>query len=127
MDTTTNISMWISRFTTICHNAEGVHDIKCSQKQLVIQFCKFERIGSNFIRDSNRRCSIKKRVLKDFAIVTGKYLCQRLFLSYNFNKKETPVQGFSCELCNFFSTTPFSQNPSGRLIQSFHFKVKYRN
>ena len=35
----------------------------------------------------NRRCSIKKTLLKNFAIFTGKHLCWSLFLNKNIIKK----------------------------------------
>ena len=46
----------------------------------------------------------KKDVLRNFAIFTGKHLCQSLLLSCNFIKKETLSQGFSCE---FFKIQSF--------------------
>ena len=47
-----------------------------------------------------------KDVLRKFAKFTGKHLCQSLF--FNFIKKETLAQVFSCEFCeisknNFFT------------------------
>ena len=80
MDTTTNIFLWISRFFIFCLNVEGAHDIKCSQKQLELKFCWFQRLDSNFTRCSPRRCS---------AIFIGKHLCQSLPLRSNF------IEGFS--------------------------------
>ena len=64
-----------------------------------------------FYQRQQPEVSYKKRVLKDFAIFTGKYLCQRLFLSYNFNKKETLAQGFFCELCIFFFNNTLFTEP----------------
>ena len=49
----------------------------------------------------------KKGVPKNFAIFTRKHLCQSLFLSCNFIKKETLAQGFSCEFCKIFKNTFF--------------------
>ena len=51
----------------------------------------------------------KKDVLRNFAKFKGKHLCQSLF--FDFIRKETPVQVFSCEFCetsknNFFHRTP---------------------
>ena len=59
-------------------------------------------------RSSNQRCSIKKGVLKNFAKITGKHVCQSLF----FNKVAglrmwTLTQVFSCEFAKFLKT-PFS-------------------
>ena len=36
---------------------------------------------SSRLRSSDRRCSVKKGVLRNFAKFTGKYLCQRLFFN----------------------------------------------
>ena len=50
-----------------------------------------------------QRCSAKKDVLRNFAKLTGKDLCQSL----NFIKKETLEQVFSCEFFEI-SKTNFS-------------------
>ena len=76
------------------------------------------RDGSEFMnggfeyRSSHRRCSVKKGVLRNFAKLTGKHLCQRLF----FNKaffiiKETLAQVFSCEFCEISKNTFFTEHP----------------
>ena len=64
---------------------------------------------------------MKKGVLKNFARFTGKHLCQSLFLNkifedYNFVKKETLAQVFSCKFYEIFKIT-FLNNTSGRLGQ----------
>ena len=46
----------------------------------------------------SQMCSVRKDVLRNCAKFTGKYLCQSLFLVYNFIKKETLTQVFSCQL-----------------------------
>ena len=54
--------------------------------------------------------SINKGALKNVAKLTGKYLCQSIFFNKlqasacNFIKKETLVQVFSYEFCEFFKT-----------------------
>ena len=77
---------------------------------------------SENVRSSLRRCSVKKGVLRNFAKLTGKHQCQRVF----FNK----VAGFRsatllkkiflhrCFPVNFarFLRTPLLQNTSGRLL-----------
>ena len=55
-------------------------------------------------RRSHRRCSVRKGVLRNFAKFSGKHLCQSLFIScrpqaWNFMKKGTLAQLFSCEFC----------------------------
>ena len=75
-----------------------------------------------FIRSSHRMCSVKKGVLRYFAKLTGKYLCQSLF----FNKVTglTPATllkkklWYRCFPVNFvkFLTAPFLQNTSGQLF-----------
>ena len=78
-------------------------------------------------RSSYQRCSVRKRVLRNFTKFTAKHLCQSLFLnkvaglSLLLNK----VTGTSpatfwhrCFPVNFvkFLRTPFLQNTSGRLL-----------
>ena len=59
----------------------------------------------------------KKGVLKNFAKLTGKHLCQSLFLNkaastaYNFIKKETLAQVFSCEFCKIFKNPFLTEHP----------------
>ena len=78
-------------------------------------------------RSKHRRCSIKKALLKDFAVFTGKHLClfnketlQRVdaatcrvesrSLACNFIKKETLAQVFSCEFCETSKNTFFTEH-----------------
>ena len=68
-------------------------------------------------RSCNRRCSIKKGVLKNFAKFTGKHLHQSLFFfkssstqACNFIKIETLARGFSGEFCKFFKNTFFTEH-----------------
>ena len=79
LDSTTNIFLWTSCFTTILLQLEEDHDIKSSQKQLELKLWWFQRPGSNFTGVSHRRFSIKE-MFKNFAIFTGKHLCQDLVL-----------------------------------------------
>ena len=51
----------------------GFYTIRNSlMKELIYSF--------SVIRTSHRRCSIKKLLLKNFAVFRGKHLCQRIFL-----------------------------------------------
>ena len=52
----------------------------------------------------------KKGVIKNFAIFTGKHLCQGLSLSCNFVKKETLAYRFSSECCKIFKNTFFTEH-----------------
>ena len=58
--------------------------------------------------------SSKRGVLKDFAKLTGKHLCQSLFFNKvaglmpaTLSKKETLTQLFSCEFCEISKNTFF--------------------
>ena len=67
-------------------------------------------------RSSQQRCSIIKRVLRNFAKFTRKHLCQSLFFNKvadeacNFIKKETLAQVFSCEFCEIFENIFFTEH-----------------
>ena len=54
-----------------------------------------------------QRCSIEISVLKNFTKFTGKHLCQS---TYNFIKKDTLAQMFSCELGKIFKNTLFTEH-----------------
>ena len=57
---------------------------------------------------SHPRYSIRKGVLRNFAKLTGKHLCQSLF--FNKVKKETLSQVFSCEFCELSKNTFFTEH-----------------
>ena len=63
-----------------------------------------------------QRCSIKKGVIRNFAKIKGKHLCQSLFFNKvaggacNFIKKETLAQVFSCEFCEISKNTFFTEH-----------------
>ena len=79
-------------------------------KELEIQ--KSEELGRNLyttFRNNNRRCSVKKGVLKDFTNLTGKHLCWSLFL-------------IKLQACRTkFLRTPILENICERLI--FYFEI----
>ena len=54
----------------------------------------------------------KKGVLRNLTKFTGKHLCQNLFFpqACNLIKKETLAQVFSCELCEIFEITFFTEH-----------------
>ena len=66
---------------------------------------------------------MKKGVLKNFAKIVGKHLCQSLFFKKvaglrpaTLLKNETLAQVFSCEFCEISKSTSFLQNTSERLL-----------
>ena len=68
------------------------------------------------IRSSLSQMYFKMGVLKNFAIFTGKHLCQSLFFNKvaglkpqacDFIKKETLAQVFSCKYCETFKSSFF--------------------
>ena len=73
-------------------------------------------------RSSHRRCSVRKRVLRNFAKFTGKGLCQSLFFNNTAVLKPATLLKkrlwHRCFPVNFakFLKTPFLQNISGRLL-----------
>ena len=70
----------------------------------------------NYLKSSHQRCSLKKGVLRNFAKLTGKHLCQSLFFNKvagaacNFIKKETLSQVFSCEFCDISKNTSLTEH-----------------
>ena len=79
--------------------------------------CPCESRGFKIGRSSHRRCSIKKGALKNFAKVTGKNLCQSLFINKDAGPRpKIPTEVFFCQVCQFFFKNTFLQNISGRLL-----------
>ena len=63
-------------------------------------------LGKSYrLKSSNRKCSVKKGVLINFAKFSGKHLCQRLFI-----KKESLAQVFSCQFCKIYKSTFFTEH-----------------
>ena len=67
--------------------------------------------------------SVRKCVLRNFANFTGKHQCQSLF--FNFIKKETLAQVFSCRFYKISKNT-FLQNTSVRLVLNIQGKTPLR-
>ena len=65
-------------------------------------FSKSSKTNVKF-RTSHWRCFVRKGVLRNFAKFTGKHLCQASV--YNFTKKETLAQVFSCKFCEIYKNT----------------------
>ena len=78
---------------------------------------------SSLSRISHQWCSIKKRIYKNFAKFTGKYLCQNLFFnkveSSQFYQKRLWHRCFLVNVAKVLQIT-ILQNTSGRLLLSFH-------
>ena len=57
-----------------------------------------------------KRCSIKKYVLRNFPKFKGRHLCQSHFFNKDFFvKKETLALVFSCEFCEIYMNTFFTE------------------
>ena len=84
-------------------------------KKLVFQ-CKiktpykfnFSQFHEHMFRSSRTQMFFKIGALKSFANLKGKHLCCSLFLKnlqaegLQLHKKKTPMQVFSCEVCEIF-------------------------
>ena len=62
-------------------------------------------------RSSRPEVFCKTGVLRHFTKFTGKHLCQSLFFSCNFIKKETLPQVLSCEFCEISKNTFLNRTP----------------
>ena len=65
--------------------------------------------------NSHWRCSVKKSVLRDFAIFTGKYMCASLYLKKFFQQRYFPVN-----VAKFLSTL-ILKNTCERLLRNVAF------
>ena len=77
--------------------------------------CHSALIGFNFfIKWTHRSCRpgffCTTSVLKNFAKLAGKHLCQ-ILLAWKFIKKETLAQVFSCEFCEISKNTLSYRTP----------------
>ena len=61
-------------------------------------------------RSSNRKCSVRKGVLRNFAKLTGKQQCQGLFFNEVAIKKESLALLLSCEFCEISKNTFFTEH-----------------
>ena len=85
----------------------------CPTKLLVYYWTR------RYFKSSHQTCSLIKCVLKNFAKLKGKHLCQSLFCNKacNFIEKETLVQVYSCEFRDI------SENISRLLLYKCNFKI----
>ena len=87
-------------------------------------FCKYLLLMWEY-RSSRRRCSVKEGVLKDSANFTEKHLCWSLFLIklQAFRPvtllKRKPNQVFSCEICEMFKNTFFTEHIRWLLLKLY--------
>ena len=88
----------------------------------------------SFLRNSLPEVFCKNVVLKNFAVFTGKHLCQSLFFNKvagaasNFIKKETLAQVFSCEFCKIFKKSfSYRTPPVAASILNISYKYKCFN
>ena len=91
-------------------NESAILKLKVTMPKLIK---KLTERCSEHNRSSHQRCSIKKRVLRNFAKYTGKHLSQSPFLNkvvFNFIKKQTLAQVFSCEFWENFKNTFFTEH-----------------
>ena len=70
---------------------------------------------------SNRRFSVKKGVLTNFAKFTGKYLVS---VACNFIKKNSDT-GVSCGFCEIFNSTYFEEHLWKTASENKHLNMKY--
>ena len=61
-------------------------------------------------RSSHRRCSVRKGVLRNFSTLTGKHLCQILYLNKVAGLRPQ-VQALSCEFLEIYTDTFFHGTP----------------
>ena len=79
-------------------------------------------VTASKLRNSHRRCSVIKDVLRNFAKFTRKHLCQSLFFNKVADLRPATLLKkrlwYRCFPVNFAKLlrTPFSQNTSGRLL-----------
>ena len=96
---------------------------KVDSIEIILRFqeaCFWEHLQSTACmkttRGSQRRCSLRKGVFRNFTRFTGKHLSQSLFLmkllvsACNFIKKGALAKLFSCEFCETSKNTFFTEH-----------------
>ena len=81
-----------------------IKDVFSPAKVLLINYLNVLRCFLQKHWGSHKSCSIKKAILKNFTIFTGKRLCCSRFL------KATPAQVFSCKYSEIFQNTYFKED-----------------
>ena len=121
--------LWKATFN---ENKEEQKTLRCLEKIEINYTCRRIKqktmnrwLTSNriffFQKRSHRRCSIKKAVLKNFAIFTGKHLHWSLFLkACNFIKKETRTQVFPVNIAKFLRTLFCRTPPVAASVFLYH-------
>ena len=76
---------------------------RCVLIRNILQKCLEVKEVFGKCRSSHQRCSVEIRVLKSFTKVTGKHLCQTLWM-------EALAPVFYCEFCEIFNSTFFTEH-----------------
>ena len=86
----------------------------------------------NLFRSSHQRCSVKRAVLKNFAIFTGKHRCRSCFLlkvkACNFIRKRLRHRCFSVNIVKFLRTSTSKKTREQlllKILQHWCFPMKF--
>ena len=107
------ISVFVICVETIIYSlVYKLHDCTFKGKTYFCSIIKIlTKLSQMKFRGSHRRFSVKKSVLKNCSIFTGKHLCWTIFLTKLQARRsqlfweETPTQVFSCEYCKILKKT----------------------
>ena len=95
-----------------CHNLEGAHYITCSQKQLELKSCPFQRLRS-FSLEAATGVVLQKKMLSKNLQYSQENPCTRIFATLF--KKRLWCRVFPVIFAKFLRT-PFFRNISERLL-----------
>ena len=99
-----NISLVLLRFYAKINKIAHIFFTKVVLRNWVVGLDPWKTAHIIF-RSRDLQMLFKIDVLKNFANFTGKHLCWSLILKRY--QKETPIQMFSCEICEIFKNTFF--------------------
>ena len=123
---TTAYRDWINLDILVLH----IIGTKCTRSSSCFVFIY---IIKRNIRSSHRRCSVGKGLLRIFAKITGKHLCQSLLFLFffasacNFIKKESLVQVFSCKFCKISKSTFFIEHLRANASETYISDINFCN
>ena len=106
-----------------CNGVSTAYCDACSVLWLSLSLKIFFNLTRNLPRNSHRRCSIKKRFLKNFVKFRGKHLCQRVRPSTLLKRLRRKC--FLVEFGRVFKNA-FLQSISGRRLLTFIKLLKCR-
>ena len=101
---------YLPDYLSVCCDYAAANNFRRNVSSQIIDKVLNTSLNLSIFKSSHQRCSVQICVIRNFKNLTGKDLCQRLFLIKLQAKKETLAEVFSCEFCEIPKNTFFTEH-----------------